>query len=88
MKDFLKENTESAIAFVVGIMFLLMLVVIVIIWNIQINPKSQFKSNVNVYNSSFDYVDVQANYYANTLKRVLKSTNYQELYQMLDSSFL
>lgn len=88
MLDFLKENKETVTVFVFVALVLVTLVIIILIWNNQINPKSEYDTDVNVYSSSYDYVDVQANYYSSILTRVLKEVNFDELYESIDVSFL
>lgn len=80
-----QDNEKLYIYIVIGFFAVAFIFVLYFIWK----PSSDnIKEDINIISNEDSYEDVQLNNYLNVLNRLLIATNYDELFERIDSTWL
>lgn len=80
-----QDNEKLYIYIVIGFFAVAFIFVLYFIWK----PSSDnIKEDINIISNEDSYEDVQLNNYLNVLNRLLIATNYNELFERIDSTWL
>lgn len=80
----IEKKEKILIYFVVILISIILLLVIIMIWK----PMVSKSINYNYYDNNINYNDEMINYYKNYMNEILKVTNFDKLYNKLDSEYV